>query len=64
MKHAADANLRKQAAIVNRNAQNLFEQAVKDQHAEDAADASQMQIAMQSEHARGFSVSKLDSAQK
>jgi hypothetical protein len=64
VKQAADANLRKQAAIVNKNAQNLFEQAVKDQHAEDAADASQMQIAMQSEHARGFSVSKWDSAQK
>jgi hypothetical protein len=31
VKHAADVNLRKQAAIVNRNAQNLFEQAVKDQ---------------------------------
>jgi hypothetical protein len=64
VKHEADANLKKQAAIVNGNAQNLFEQAVKDQHAEDAAEESQMQIAMQSEHAQGFSVSKWDSVQK
>jgi hypothetical protein len=64
VKHEADANLKKQAAIVNSKAQNLFEQAVKDQHAEDAAEVSQMQIAMQSEHAQGFSVSKWDSVQK
>ena len=64
VKHEADANLKKQAAIVNNNAQNLFEQAVKDQHAEDTAEASQMQIAMQSEHARGFKISEWDSAQK
>jgi hypothetical protein len=64
VKHQADDNLKKQAAIVNSNAQNLFEQAVKDQHAEDAAEASQMQIAMQSEHAQGFSVSKSDSVQQ
>ena len=64
VKDEADANLKKQAAIVNNNAQNLFEQAVKDQHAEDAAEASQMQIAMQSEHAQGFSVSKWDNVQQ
>jgi hypothetical protein len=64
VKNEADANLKKQAAIVNSHAQNLFEQAVKDQHAEDAADASQLQIAMQSEHARGFSISKWDSVQQ
>jgi hypothetical protein len=64
VKHEADANLKKQAAIVNNNAQNLFEQAVKDQHAEDAAEASQLQIAMQSEHAQGFSISKWDSVQQ
>jgi hypothetical protein len=64
VKHQADANLKKQAAIVNSNAQNLFEQAVKDQHAEDAADASEMQIAMQSEHAQGFSVSKFGGVQQ
>jgi hypothetical protein len=59
VKHQADANLRKQAAIVNKNAENLFEQAVKDQSAEDAQDAAQMQIAMQSEHARGLSRSEV-----
>lgn len=63
-KHTADESLKRQAAIINSRAQNLFEQAVKDQRAEDAADASQMQIAMRSEHAQGFSVSKWDSVQQ
>ena len=64
VKQEADASLKKQAAIVNNNAQNLFEQAVKDQRAEDAAEASQLQVAMQSEHARGFAISKWDSVQQ
>ena len=53
VKHEADVNLKKQAAMVNDKAQNLFEQAVQDQKAEDNAEATQMRIAMQSEHARG-----------
>ena len=52
VKHEADVNLKKQAEMVNDKAQNLFVQAVQDQKSEDAAQAAQMRIAMQSEHAR------------
>ena len=52
VQHEADVNLKKQAEMVNDRAQNLFVQAVQDQKAEAAAQASQMRIAMQSEHAR------------
>ena len=55
VKHEADVNLKKQAAMVNDKAQNLFVQAVQDQKSEDAAQAAQMRIAMQSEHARAGS---------